>query len=79
MKYIKYIIWKIQQVFKPLPITNINHFKINKNKKTLVLNGAEYELIDDVWSFLLQITTEMEFYKQKYVETYGENPKILLS
>jgi len=77
MKYIKYIIWKIQQVFKPLPITNINHFKINKNKKTLVLNGAEYELIDDVWGFLLQITTEMEFYKQKYVETHGENTQIL--
>lgn len=66
-------------VFKPLPKKKPQYFEINHNEKTLVLNGTKYKLIDEVWDFLLQISTEKEFYKQKYDELSNKRCKILYS
>ena len=79
MKLFYYVFWKIYQVFKPLPTNRPHYFRIDRAQKTLVLNDVEYELIEEVWDFLLQITTEREFYKDKYEELSEDHPVRLYS
>lgn len=39
----------------------------NGEGKYVVLNGVEYSLPEEVWSFLIWLDDEREFYKNKYL------------
>lgn len=40
-------------------------FPVDEEKKSIVLNGTEYVLPDDVWDFLLCIEAERDYFKSK--------------
>ena len=53
----------------------INHegiyVAVDERQKSIVLNGKEYVLADEVWGFLLCIEAERDYFRQKYLEVCG--------
>ena len=53
----------------------VNHegiyYPINEEQKSIVLNGTEYILQDDVWDFLLCLDSERDYFKDKFLELSG--------
>ena len=46
-------------------------YPIDEDRKSIVLNGTEYVLPDEVWEFLLIIDSEREYWKAKNSELEG--------
>jgi len=47
------------------------YFPVDNEKKSIVLNGTEHVLPDDVWGFLLCLTSERDYFKDKYLKLTG--------
>lgn len=43
------------------------YYPIDEEKRSIVLNGTEYTLPNEVWYFMLCLESEKEYYREKYM------------
>jgi hypothetical protein len=41
------------------------YYSVSEEKKSIILNGKEYDLSEDVWNFMLCLESEREYFKKQ--------------
>jgi len=51
------------------------YYPVNEDTKSIVLNGKEYILPDDIWNFIFCLDSEKEYFRAQYMELITESHK----